>query len=107
MLMEAKAAEQNGAPVVFMDIPLLFESRLQHMVEKVAVVYAPPEMQLARMLERDELDEEQAQKRLRAQLPIDQKKQKADFLIDNSRTREETARQVDEMLAALGVERGS
>ena len=107
MLMEAKAAEQNGAPVVFMDIPLLFESRLQHMVEKVAVVYAPPEMQLARMLERDELDEEQAQKRLRAQLPIDQKKQEADFLIDNSGTREETARQVDEMLAALGVERGS
>jgi len=107
MLMEAKAAEQNGAPVVFMDIPLLFESRLQHMVDKIAVVYAPPEMQLARMMERDELDEEQAKKRLRAQLPIEQKKQEADFLIDNSRTREETARQVDEMLAALGVERRS
>jgi dephospho-CoA kinase len=104
MLEEAKAAEQKGAPIVFMDIPLLFESKLQYMVEKIAVVYAPPEMQLARMMERDELEEEQARKRLRAQFPIEQKKQEADFLIDNSRTREETEQQVEEMLAALRAE---
>lgn len=107
MLEEAKAAEQNGAPIVFMDIPLLFESKLQYMVEKIAVVYAPPDMQLARMMERDELEEEQAVKRLRAQFPIDQKKQEADFLIDNSRTREETEKQVEDMLAKLRAELGT
>lgn len=101
---EAEAAEAGGAPIVFMDIPLLFESKLQHMVEKIVVVYAPADMQLARMIERDELEEEQAQKRLRAQLPIDQKKMEADFLIDNSTSREETERQVEKMLAAIRAE---
>lgn len=101
---EAEEAEKNGAPIVFMDIPLLFESKLQHMVEKIVVVYAPPETQLARMIERDELEEEQAKKRLRAQFPIEQKRDGADFLIDNSRTREETERQVEELLARLRAE---
>lgn len=104
---EAETAEKNGASIVFMDIPLLFESKLQYMVEKIVVVYAPAAMQLARMMERDELEEEQAQKRLRAQFPIDQKREEADFLIDNSRTREETERQVENMLAEIRAELGS
>lgn len=101
---EAEAAEANGADIVFMDIPLLFESKLQYMVEKIVLVYAPADMQLARMMERDELEEEQAQKRLKAQFPIDQKKKDADFLIDNSTTREETERQVEKLLAELRAE---
>ncbi|CAJ1003635.1 MULTISPECIES: dephospho-CoA kinase [Bacillales] len=101
---EAEAAERNGADIVFMDIPLLFESKLQHLVDKIVVVYAPASVQLARMLERDELDEEQAHKRLRAQWPIEQKKQLADFLIDNTGTREETERQVERLLAELKTE---
>ena len=104
---EAETAEKNGVSIVFMDIPLLFESKLQYMVEKIVVVYAPAAMQLARMMERDELEEEQAQKRLRAQFPIDQKREEADFLIDNSRTREETERQVENMLAEIRGELGS
>lgn len=104
---EAEAAEQNGAEIVFMDIPLLFESKLAYMVEKIVVVYAPQSMQLARMMERDELEEEQARKRLRAQFPIEQKSQEADFLIDNSRTREQTERQVEELLAGIRAERKS
>ncbi|MFD2370041.1 dephospho-CoA kinase [Brevibacillus sp. GCM10020057] len=104
---EAEAAEAGGADIVFMDIPLLFESKLQHMVEKIVVVYAPADMQLARMIERDELEEEQAQKRLRAQFPIDQKRADADFLIDNSASREETERQVEEMLAQIRAELNS
>jgi dephospho-CoA kinase len=101
---QAEEAERVGAKIVFMDIPLLFESKLQHMVDKIVVVYAPAEMQLARMMERDELDEAQARKRLRAQLPIEQKKAEADFLIDNQGTREETERQVEQLLAEIKAE---
>jgi len=104
MRQEAEAAEANGAEIVFMDIPLLYESKLQYLVEKIVVVFAPSEMQLARMMERDELDEEQAHKRLRAQFPIDQKKLDADFLIDNSQTREETERQVEALLSVIRSE---
>lgn len=101
---QAEQAKQAGEPLVFLDIPLLFESKLQHMVEKIVVVYVPEEVQLHRLMERDELDEEQAKKRLRSQLPIEQKKQAADFVIDNQGSREETARQVDEMLDRLQAE---
>ncbi|MFP3388575.1 dephospho-CoA kinase [Brevibacillus sp. SIMBA_040] len=104
MRQEAEVAEANGAQIVFMDIPLLYESKLQYLVEKIVVVYAPSDMQLARMMERDELDEEQAKKRLRAQFPIDQKKLEADFLIDNSQSREETQRQVEELLTVIRTE---
>jgi len=104
MRQEAEVAEANGAQIVFMDIPLLYESKLQYLVEKIVVVYAPSDMQLARMMERDELDEEQAKKRLRAQFPIDQKKLEADFLIDNSQSREETQRQVEELLTVIRSE---
>ncbi|MFE1628085.1 dephospho-CoA kinase [Brevibacillus reuszeri] len=107
MRQEAEAAEANGAQIVFMDIPLLYESKLQYLVEKIVVVYAPSDMQLARMMERDELDEEQAKKRLRAQFPIDQKKLEADFLIDNSQSREETQRQVEELLTVIRSEHRS
>ncbi|WP_312117910.1 dephospho-CoA kinase [Brevibacillus reuszeri] len=107
MRQEAEAAEANGEQIVFMDIPLLYESKLQYLVEKIVVVYAPGDMQLARMMERDELDEEQAKKRLRAQFPIDQKKLEADFLIDNSQSREETQRQVEDLLTVIRAEPGS
>jgi dephospho-CoA kinase len=104
---QAEQAERDGAKIVFLDIPLLFESKLQHMVDKIVVVYAPASMQLSRMMERDELDEEQARKRLRAQMPIEQKKRLADFLIDNTGTREETERQVEQLLAQVTAEKGT
>jgi dephospho-CoA kinase len=100
----AEQAEREGAEIVFMDIPLLFESKLQHMVDKIVVVYVPASIQMERLLERDELDEEQAMKRIRAQLPIEQKKEWADYLIDNQGTREETEEQVDQLLAKIKAE---
>lgn len=104
MRQEAEAAERSGEKIVFMDIPLLFENKLQYMVDKIVVVYVPAEVQLRRLMERDELDEEQAAKRLRAQLPIEWKKQQADYVIDNQGTREETERQVDQLLLVLQTE---
>jgi len=101
---QAVEAEAAGAPIVFMDIPLLFESKLQHMVEKIVVVYVPESTQLERLIERDELDEEQARKRMNAQLPIEEKKAWADYVIDNQGSREETARQVDELLLKINTE---
>lgn len=81
---QAVEAEEAGAKIVFMDIPLLYESKLQHMVDKIVVVYIPVATQLERLIERDELDAEQAKKRINAQLPIEQKKEWADYLIDNT-----------------------
>ncbi|UFJ41538.1 dephospho-CoA kinase [Brevibacillus humidisoli] len=100
----AEAAEQAGETIVFMDIPLLFESKLQYMVDRIVVVYVPAETQLRRLMERDDLDPEQAAKRIRAQLPIEWKKEQADYLIDNRGTREETEQQVEQFLFSLRTE---
>lgn len=104
MVQQAKAAQEAGHKLVVMDIPLLFESKLQHMVDRIVLVYVPAEVQLARLIERDEVQEQHALKRIRAQLPIYTKKEEATYLIDNSGTREHTKEQVERLLATLQAE---
>lgn len=82
--------------LVVADIPLLYESGLENLYEEVMVVYVPRQVQLERLMHRDQLTEEEALQRLMAQMDIEQKKAKADILIDNSYGLKETERQVDE-----------
>lgn len=89
--------------LVVVDVPLLFESRLEGMFEQVMVVYIPRELQIERLIRRDGITEEQALARLQAQLPIDEKRRLADLVIDNSGTVEETEHQVDAFMAARGL----
>ncbi|MFC7680971.1 dephospho-CoA kinase [Paenibacillus sp. GCM10028914] len=83
--------------LVVVDIPLLYESELQSLFEKVIVVYVPREKQLQRLMERDDITKERAEARLNSQMDIEQKKQIADYVIDNSGTIEETSKQVDKL----------
>ena len=66
------------------DIPLFFESS-RYPIEKSIVVYVPKELQFQRLMERDGSSKEEALQRINAQLPIDEKKQKATYLIDNQK----------------------
>jgi len=83
-----------GAVIVY-DIPLLIEAGMQEMVDLILLVYAPRELQFKRLRERDGLNPEEAEQRLAAQLPIDEKKRSAHQVIDNSGLLAETERQVD------------
>ena len=85
----------HDAPAVILDIPLLFEGRREDTVEGVLVVWAPVAVQLQRLHERDGFDEVAARQRLAAQMPIDEKRQRGTWIIDNSGTIDETQRQVD------------
>jgi dephospho-CoA kinase len=89
------AAVESGAPLVVADIPLLFESRREDAFEGTMLVYARPATQLLRIRDRDGLDDVAAQRRLVAQLPIDEKRALATWVIDNEGTLEDTAGQVD------------
>jgi len=93
--------EKNSNAIVQLDIPLLIEQNLQHMVHKVLLVYAPGDKQIERLIERDGISREGAVNRLRAQLPIDEKLNRADFVIYNEKTLEETKRQVEDLWQAL------
>jgi dephospho-CoA kinase len=72
-----------------MDIPLLFESKLTHMVDETWLIYTHPDLQLRRLMERDGYSEEQALSRIKSQMPIDEKKELADVVIENNDTKAE------------------
>lgn len=65
------------------DIPLFFENEAYNIKESV-VVYTPPSVQLERYMKRNKIDEEEAMIRINSQMPIDEKKAKATYIIDNS-----------------------
>ena len=90
-------AVEAGAEVVFQDVPLLFENGLQGLYSSTVLVYATPEMQLRRLVEQRGLASDRALKMLAAQMPIDEKRSLADFVIDNNGTRDETRDQVEEV----------
>jgi len=65
------------------DIPLFFENEAYDIKESV-VVYTPPAVQLERYMKRNKIDENEAMIRIKSQMPIDEKKSKASYIIDNS-----------------------
>jgi len=84
ILEQASRQEKLGKPY-FIDIPLFFEREGAYDIDKVLVVYTPKEIQLERLIKRESLSEQEAMQRIDAQLPIDSKKAKATYIIDNSK----------------------
>jgi dephospho-CoA kinase len=85
---------RGGKTIILAVIPLLFEAGLRHLVHKVLLVYIPREMQIERLITRDGISPEEAENRLRAQGPIDEKLGYADLVIHNEGTLEETRKAV-------------
>lgn len=92
-----EAAIQRGDKVVVLDIPLLFESDLTHMVELVLLVYVEQEVQLHRLMSRNQLSKEEALARIRSQMPISEKVKLADKVINNNGTIEQTQKQLKDL----------
>ncbi len=98
MRQETERAFGEGASIVIMDIPLLFESKLTHMVEETILVYVTKETQLKRLMERDGYMEADALARIHAQMPIDEKKELADYIVDNNGPISETIEQMKQIM---------
>jgi len=82
-------------------VPLLFEVKLQSLFHKVLLVYVSEQVQIERLIKRDGISREMAINILKSQLPIEEKKTLADFIVDNSGSLEETRRQVEEIWEKL------
>ncbi|HXA28761.1 MAG TPA: dephospho-CoA kinase [Candidatus Angelobacter sp.] len=96
-LMQRRIAEAlaGDAPLVVVDVPLLFEGERQALFEGVLLVWVPAAMQVERLVARDGLREDDARARIEAQMPIDDKRALADWVVDNSGTPAATEAQVE------------
>ncbi len=94
-------SSQDPNVIIQVVIPLLIEANLQYLFHKLLLVYIPEEMQIKRLMQRDHISREMAQSILAAQLPIEEKKAYADFIVDNSGSLEETKKQVGEVWQKL------
>ncbi|KAF3795486.1 Dephospho-CoA kinase [Nymphaea thermarum] len=91
----------KGYKLIVLDIPLLFETKMNRMTKPVIVVWVDPSTQLQRLMARDGISEEQALNRINAQMPLDEKREKADVVVDNSDSLEETKERVCNVLIQI------
>ena len=90
----AEAAER-GADVVVQDVPLLFENGLERLFTSVVLAYVPEHLQLERLVSGRAVTPDRARAMIAAQMPIEEKRGRAQHVIDNSGSREETRAQVE------------
>lgn len=91
--------QKANYPLVVVDIPLLFEGHYEQEMDAVAVVYLPEEIQLQRLMKRNQLTLDEAKKRIQSQVPIEEKKKLADIVFDNSGSKDELTCQIERWLS--------
>ena len=94
-------AEQAGAPVVVMDVPLLFETGGEKRVDAVVVVTTAPEVQRERILARGTMTAEALEAIMARQLPDAEKRQRADFVVDTSHGLDPVRTRIRDILAEV------
>jgi dephospho-CoA kinase len=104
---QVEMAKKNSEEVVVLDIPLLFESKLTYMVDKTLLVYVNDDIQLKRLIERNNLSVEDAEARIRSQMPLSDKIKLADAVIDNNGSIADTKKQLQEILAQFGIHKNN
>ena len=87
--------DQNPRSVVIVDAALIFESGIGGNLRKVMVAWCRPEQQLERLMAKAGVSREEAERRIQAQMPVEEKRRRADYVIDCSGSWEETRRQAD------------
>ncbi|HEX5752132.1 MAG TPA: dephospho-CoA kinase [Archangium sp.] len=100
-LLRTHALAAQGVELIVYDAPLLIENRLHEAMNGVVLVWVPREVQKARLMGRDGLDEAAAEARLAAQLPLDEKRPHATWLVDNSGDLGTTRARVEEVWRAM------
>jgi len=92
---------QNPQSVVIVDAALIFESRIGGSLNKVMVAWCRPEQQVERLMAKAGVSREEAERRIQAQMPVEEKRRRADYSIDCSGSITETRRQADAIYLEL------
>src|SRR5579863_4706638 len=94
-------AQARGAPIVVLDVPLLFETGAQCRCDATVVVSAPPEVQRRRAFERPGMTEDKFTAILNKQMPDAEKRRRADFILDSSQSFDHTRAQIRDILQSV------
>jgi dephospho-CoA kinase len=95
------ACREENKPCCVIEAALIFEKNRGELFDLIVTVFARRENQIARLKKRDRLTAEEIGQRIGAQLPIEEKVKRADFVIDNSGTLVETKKQVRDLIKIL------
>lgn len=93
-----------GFKEVFYDMPLLYESKQEKDVDIVILVYTPIEIQLDRLIKRNNISKKEGLDRINSQISIEEKKKLTNYVIDNSRDLEYTYKQINLILNKLNID---
>lgn len=94
-------AQESGAPVAVLDVPLLFETGGEKRVDAVVVVSAPADVQRARVLARENMTQEKLDAILARQTPDAEKRKRADFVVDTSSGLEPVRERIRDILVEV------
>ena len=94
-------AEKSGAPVVVLDVPLLFETGFDRLCDEVWCAWIPKKLQLERLMARDALTRAEAESRIGSQMSAWEKRRRSDRYIDTRGTKDESAAKVSAMYEEL------
>ena len=89
---------QKGETMIVLDLPLLFEKQYEELCEEIIVVYVPRELQLERLMKRNQYTKQEALSRIDSQLSIEEKRKRATVLLDNQGTIQQLYQQVEQWL---------
>lgn len=102
-LSEVKKHKELGAPIIVIDVPLLFETDFVKLVDKSIVVYTTPKLQIERLIGRDSISKDYALTKIDSQIPIEDKVKLADYVIDNSKSILTTKKEFNKIIKILEV----
>ena len=98
ILDEIEEYRQKGENMIVLDLPLLFEKQYEELCEDIIVVYIPKELQLERLMKRNQYTKQEALSRIDSQLSIEEKRKRATVLLDNQGTIQQLYQQVEQWL---------
>ena len=101
IMTEMAQAKAHQVPLVVLDLPLLYEQHYETVCDGVLVVYLPVEKQLARLMARNQLSREDALKRINSQASLAEKRDRADFVIDNQGSLDQLKAQLKTVLKGV------
>ena len=99
IIKESKIFEEQNKPY-FVDIPLFFE-KMHYPISKSLVIYTPKNLQIERLMKRDNISEEEAKLKISNQMDIEEKRKLADMVIDNSQNLKHLQNEVERIIGEI------